>query len=333
MNYKIIILLNIKKYSFSNSTNKCLESRGVLEVTPVPTGTKLISSDIVYSTPAKSKLPVGIYKVKRDGRADSVLIVKETADQLPPGRPPPPNPADSAPKAEPPVTASFKTPLQIFSSEVTRALKKKLPNLNNAQIQRIVIDKWSKMNNVEKQVYRNKAQLMALISAPSSSPNPNPPAAIPTLSSLLASAPPAGKVSLPPGWRRTLVQYKGETNEKRYEIVIHTPTGEKLRTKKELLEYIRINNITGVTGDVFDLRRSKVVPGSVPQLQPVVSRPETTVFRPNPAAKDAMSSSSNGLMKMVKMVVETPNGGKRETLVPAIPGANGTLKISLPRYL
>jgi len=45
----------------------------------------------------------------------------------------------------------------MFSTEVSEAIKKQLPQLTSYQIQKIVIDRWAKMTEREKQNYREKA--------------------------------------------------------------------------------------------------------------------------------------------------------------------------------
>ena len=220
---------------------------------------------------------------------------------------------------------SSSTPLQIFSIEVTRALKKKLPNLSNPQIQRIVIDKWSKMSHTEKQVYRKKAKILSSRGAGAS----------------------VGAISsgLPPGWKRSLVQSKNELGTGRVDIILHTPTGEKLRTKAELAEYTRINNITGIGSGVFDFKRACI---TVSKSSPVEGGGSITKNTVASTAVAALQKSSSGEqinlggilkevittdsgMKMVRMMVTSESGERREALVPAIPSANGTLKIALPR--
>lgn len=68
-----------------------------------------------------------------------------------------------APSASHLIDSNYKTPLQIFSSEVTAAAKKRLPNLDSAQLHKIVVDKWTKMSEREKQVYRTKSLAYAKV--------------------------------------------------------------------------------------------------------------------------------------------------------------------------
>ena len=340
------------------------------EVVPIPPGSKLYTNDLVYSTPSSSKLPLGIYKVKRANGKETVLVVNEkgvpkklsekSTEHVVLGKKNivTEGSGDNAPK----------TPLEIFYSEVMRALKKKLPNIGNAQLERIVIDKWTKMNFAEKQVYRHKADFLR---GRSQSPTPSTRPPNPTIAAVRAN--------LPPGWRRTLARSKDDSQQGKLMIILHTPTGEKLRTKAELLEYTRLNSISGIGMDVFDFKRapetvltpvsapilvsgnSNVSPGSnsirlkAPQgvnilrKGPVPIRPVgggiPERYATDTSAKEiktnnkvlgvheiigTVTNSSTG-MKMVRMVVETSSGEKRETLVPAVPGANGTLKIALPK--
>ncbi|MFO0007137.1 MAG: HMG-box domain-containing protein, partial [bacterium] len=67
--------------------------------------------------------------------------------------------------ASPLINSGYKTPLQIFSGEVMAAAKRRLPNLDNAQLQKIVVDKWTKMTDREKQVYRAKSLAYAKLAS------------------------------------------------------------------------------------------------------------------------------------------------------------------------
>ena len=323
------------------------------DVVPIPPGTKLYTSNLVYATPANSKLPVGIYKVKRNNGEESVLVVNENGApkhaRLKPGDQVQPfnkiNPVqgtgDNAPYS----------PLQIFSSEVMRALKTRLPHIGNSQLKRIIVNKWTNMSVFEKQVYKHKADNLKGVQGETA---PITPSINPTIAVV--------KAHLPPGWKRTLARCKdGATGQGKLMIILNTPTGEKLRTKNELLEYTRINNIKGIGMDVFDFKRAPdtsmapltgltIPPKSLPvpgsgNIPVAKFPPNSSVPQPNkgsisirsviPASggKNILGSvinTSNG-MKMVRMMVETSSGEQRETLVPAVPGANGTLKIALPK--
>jgi len=236
-----------------------------------------------------------------------------------------PPPIVSRPSATSPlINSGYKTPLQIFSGEVMAAAKRRLPNLDNAQLQKIVVDKWTKMTDREKQVYRAKSLAYAKLASgrvgeggrgpPNAAvlaarppvvtstvlttgsprlststvltprigiPASSLPAAIAVSSGAAAS--PGLVTRLPPGWRRTLVQKKevGESGGAgRYEVCLHTPTGERLRTKAELLSYTKRHNLDNISEDILHFRRpvhAQVISGTV------VSRPGPTVFRPGPA--------------------------------------------------
>jgi len=142
-----------------------------------------------------------------------------------------------------------------------------------------------------------------------------------------------------------LVQSKNELGTGRVDIILHTPTGEKLRTKAELAEYTRINNITGIGSGVFDFKRACI---TVSKSSPVEGGGSITKNTVASTAVAALQKSSSGEqinlggilkevittdsgMKMVRMMVTSESGERREALVPAIPSANGTLKIALPR--
>jgi len=198
----------------------------------------------------------------------------------------------------------YKTPLQIFSSELTNALRKKLPNLNNQQIQRIIVDKWCKLNVQQKLVYRNKALILSR--------------------GQQEGSPVIKKHGLPAGWSRSLVRVTTASGSKRLEIILTTPSGEKLRTPKELTEYTRSNNIFGVSPDIFDLKTIKSGNVSSESKSIAVSKAKL-----GGVVKEVLTTD-NG-MKMVRMVVQLSNGEKRETLVPAVTGADGSLQIALPR--
>ena len=244
--------------------------------------------------------------------------------------------------------ASFKTPLQLFSMEFTRALRRKMPsnmlNWSQAQINRIVIEKWAKMTHVEKQVYRAKALVLANGQRSSSS---GPTATVSSASSPVESSAskkmPNPKTGLPPGWNRSIVLYT-DNKIKRFEVVVRTPSGERLRTKKELFEYMRINNISGISPDIFEIKPGSIVTSNrrvdataangSPAASAQVSRRDVRVARGSlqgGVVKEVLTST-NG-MKMVRLMVTGEDGTPRETLVPAVTGDNGTLKIALPRLV
>lgn len=111
-----------------------------------------------------------------------------------------------------------------------------------------------------------------------------------------AAASPSVAGRLPPGWRRTLVQKKevGDTGGARYEVCLHTPTGERLRTKAELLRYTQRHSLDNISEDILQFRRpgnAQIISGTV------ASRPGPTVFRPGPpvSAPPASAASSGGL--------------------------------------
>jgi len=367
------------------------------EVVPVPPGTQLLAANVRYSTTDKSNLPTGVYKVKQQNKQftlvvrtkndNSTMLVRRadiTGGQVKVGDQSNPelnrqrvtndtsaiadntkNIAASTPGSligddatlEPgqiPLEL-FKTPLQIFSMEVSRALKVKLPGLSDQQIQKIVMDKWAKMTSKEKQVYINKATLLTQSLTDVASVHP----------------------SLPAGWKRVLVHNptdnSGQSANTRVNIVLHTPTGDKLRSKSDLADYMIAHNITGISPDVFDFKgivqgvkamiptlaskskskhtrlpllapasaKPSQVPVAVPvssgllstQLQPTEKSVEKTDRPPNVAlnglVKEVITSKMG--MKMVRMVVETSSGEQRETLVPVVKGANGAFKIALPK--
>ena len=232
------------------------------------------------------------------------------------------------------------TPVQIFTSEVTRALKKKLPNLSNPQIQRIVADKWCKMSDTEKQVYRKKAKMVGNSMAASSS-------------NLAAAPPPPPAPPLPKGWRRALVKSKTENGNTRLEMNIYTDTGAKLRSKEELLQYTRVHNIAGVNPEVFNITKHHIaaVNKASPKLS-VVDKPKNAVNKsgllsaddgsggaPPPLAPEYINVGgvprriivTDSGMKMVRLKVTTQNGDQKEALVPVVKAPDGTLKVAFPK--
>ena len=315
-----------------------------MEIEPVPRGTKIRASQVSYATVDDSHLPIGIYRVKRKGAEESYLVVEQSKERILAiqNRCSPLNvnskaerqlcsPSNSIVHSQPSTSrvsvsqeptipkesslnttsgegSTYKTPLQIFNLEVTAALKKKIPNLTNPQIQRIIAEKWSKLNVQQKLVYRNKALILSR-QKPSSKVQA-----------------PAGIV-LPAGWSRSLIRYTDDQGRKRVEVVLTTPSGEKLRTRNELAKYSSLNNISGISPDVFDLSRLKLSSGQgAPARKSVTNAvPANT---PCGVVKEVLTGE-NG-MKMVRMVVEV-SGEKKETVVPAITGADGALKIALPR--
>ena len=228
------------------------------------------------------------------------------------------------------VLAPYKSALQLFSIEYARQLRQKMANgkiLSQGQLNKIVIEKWTNMSEEEKMTYRRR---FASTSGSSSQPE---------ASSRVGEK--EIKVSLPPGWNRRFVQ-RIENNVKRLSVFIKTPTGEILKSKGDLFEYMRLKNISGISPDIFKLPKTvltsvrqgttSTVTSTVTSKQPGFLRLEPHL--PNNALKDGVINeiitSSNG-MKMLRVTVTKKDGTKRETLVPAIAGENGQLKVALPR--
>jgi len=125
-------------------------------VTLVAPGTKIVAHNVVHTTTSKVKLPGGVYKFTKTDGTESVLIVKEDEAAAS-------TEADDdiveivqdSPGNEP--TTYYKTPLQMFSTEVSEAIKKQLPQLSSYQVQKIVIDRWAKMSDREKHNYKQKS--------------------------------------------------------------------------------------------------------------------------------------------------------------------------------
>jgi hypothetical protein len=117
---------------------------------------------------------------------------------------------------------------------------------------------------------------------------------------------------LPEGWRRTLVQKRnaGRTGT-RYEVCLHTPTGERLRTKEELAEYAKRHNLTNIAEDILHFKRpvtAQVVlkrPGNSAGGGGMLQRTGPTVFRPGPLVGSSPDAGGSGL-RTVKMVVRNP---------------------------
>lgn len=271
------------------------------------------------------------------------------------------------PVSSPLIDSSYKTPLQIFSNEVMAAARKRLPNLDNAQLQKIVIDKWAKMTDREKQVYRTKslayaktaaqARLAAARSAVSSESAVASSVTTslgPTKSTVLAprfgGAPTSSGAGvggntlpsdggnhspvakLPEGWRRTLIQRNmGEgAGGSCYEVCLHTPTGERLRTKAELASYKQRHKLTDISEDVFQFKRTGNLPiMSKALVSGVIRRPGPTIFRPGPAsvpvAPGAVVVSSS---TVVPASLSTAVPVSPSTVVPVSPNTGTVVPVS-----
>ena len=229
------------------------------------------------------------------------------------------------------VSKTYKSALQLFSMDFTRRLRQKMHGtllMSQEQINKIAIEKWTKMSEEERMPYKRGFE-----SAPVSSCEPE---------ASLRVGERESKISLPPGWNRRFIQQRTDNNVKRLSVVIQTPTGERLKTKGELFEYMRLKNISGISPDIFKLPKAvltslRQVPTStaastVTPKQPGFLRLEPRL--PNNAIKDGVINEiitgSNG-MKMLRVTVTKKDGTKRETMVPAIAGENGQLKVALPR--
>ena len=318
-------------------------------VTPVAPGTKIVSSNVVQCSTSKSKLPPGVYKFAKLDGTEAVLIVKEDKDLRK-------NPiiAPKEPSHNASLDSSYRTPLQIFSSEVSNAIKKKLPQLSYSEIQKIVIDRWTRMTDGEKQAYRDKAAKNAR--------NVEEPQGI-SLPAPSAPKPLFDDPSLPEGWQRTLVKRTIGISAGRYDVFIYTPDGIKLRNPGELRTYLYERGITDINPDAIDFSlygdKNKVAEQR-PVSFPVRKPPASTSL--GPAQVKSIKLTHSGTMaagstnsevgrtissggqsnelgrivhtagkKMVKMKLAGPAGEIKEILVPAIDGPNGTLKVAIPR--
>ena len=224
---------------------------------------------------------------------------------------------------------------------MTAAAKKRLPNLDRAQLHKIVVDKWTKMTDREKQVYRAKSVAYAKImnSSPVVAARPTVSAApvsmsaaagLSTVLSPRAGLPASigggsaglivsggGAPKLPLGWRRTLVQRRDASTSggTRYEVCLHTPTGVRLRTKAELAEYTKRYKLTDITEDVLSFKRPVSAQLVTKRLNTgVIQRTGPTVFRPGmvevgmaEVGISAGSANSDG-PRTVKLVVRNPSG-------------------------
>jgi Methyl-CpG binding domain len=126
---------------------------------------------------------------------------------------------------------------------------------------------------------------------------------------------------LPDGWRRTLVQKRssGRTGT-RYEVCLHTPTGERLRTKEELADYAKRHNLKNITEDILHFKSP--VTAQVILKRPnngdggaVIQRTGPTVFRPGPVVASGGDAGGSGGLRTVKMVVRNPMAN--QVILPA----------------
>eukprot|EP00090_Calanus_glacialis_P013471 TRINITY_DN22146_c0_g1_i1.p1 TRINITY_DN22146_c0_g1~~TRINITY_DN22146_c0_g1_i1.p1 ORF type:complete len:1179 (-),score=271.67 TRINITY_DN22146_c0_g1_i1:51-3149(-) len=310
-------------------------------VTPVAPGTKIVSSNVVQSSTSKSKLPPGVYRFNKNDGTEAVLIIKDDKElrKTPIIAPKEPSPSG--------MDQTYKTPLQIFSSEVSNAIKKKLPQLSYSEIQKIVIDRWTRMTDSEKQIYRDKAAKNTRnvveprgISLPAPS-DPKP----------LFEDP-----SLPEGWQRSLVQRTIGVSAGKYDVYIFTPDGSRLRSQNELRTYLYDRGITDINPDTIDFSvygnksnapqpstQKKTISPRPAQVKSIKLTHAASSVTPNTNSEISRNISggnqSNELgrivhtagKKMVKMKLAGPNGEIKEILVPAIDGPNGTLKVAIPR--
>ena len=243
-------------------------------VTPIAPGTKIVSSNVLHSPSSKSKLPPGVYRFQKTDGTEAVLIVKDDKHL----NKTPLIATRKVSNINSSSEAGYKTPLQIFSSEVSATIKRKQPHLNYSEIQKIVIERWTRMTDSEKQAYREKAvKNTSTIIEPKgiSLPSPSEP-------TTLQKDP-----RLPEGWMRKLVKRTIGPSAGSYDVYIYTPDGVRIRSTNELRLYIYEHGITNIDPDEIEFKVT--VPPLDKQLQPTISekkkiapKPPNTVIAPKP---------------------------------------------------
>lgn len=161
-------------------------------LTPIPPGTKISSSNVTRTTTSEvevmfgDKFPAGVYRFSSlmDG-SQSIFIIREDGGEVKKKKEPSwegkrhhkyqplvdqPYPAwkkkghqlGGKKCAKPSVSTAIskagktrKTPLEFFSKEVKEGMMKRDPELTEDDVTKKIIDRWIKMTNEEKMVYRN----------------------------------------------------------------------------------------------------------------------------------------------------------------------------------
>lgn len=167
-----------------------------------------------------------------------------------------------------PVSQKYRTPLQLFTADLAPSIAAS-PHL----LDRRVLEKWQKMSEEEKDVYRVRASKQsANVIEPSGISLPSQPThsiSSSTLSSATSTSrqeiisatstrqgrakswlrpvkPLFHDISLPPGWHRQVVmRTRGETAG-RYDVYVYTPDGKKLRSSSEVQLHLFQNGITDI---------------------------------------------------------------------------------------